>query len=247
MSGHSKWATIKRKKGKTDAARAKVFSKLIKEITIAARMGGGDESANPRLRTAILTGKAANMPNANIENAIKKGTGDLEGVNYEEITYEAYGPGGTAFLLDILTDNRNRCVGEIRHLLGKNGGNLAEGGAVAWMFNRAGLILVPTEGVDEDELMEAALDAGADDFAIEGEFYSITTPVDGFWNIRASIEEGGFTIESAEIAMIPSNLISVEGSIAKQVFRLMDILDDHDDIQKFWTNADLPDDMEDGD
>lgn len=247
MSGHSKWATIKRKKGKTDAARAKVFSKLIKEITIAARMGGGDESANPRLRTAILTGKAANMPNVNIEKAIQKGTGDLDGVNYEEITYEAYGPGGTAFLLDILTDNRNRCVSEIRHLLGKNGGTLAEGGSVAWMFNRAGLILVPVEGVDEDELMEVVLEAGAEDLATEGEFYSITTPVDDFWEIRATVEETGYPIESAEVAMIPSTLVSVEGSTAKQVFRLMDILDDHDDIQKFWTNADLPDDMEDED
>jgi len=245
MSGHSKWATIKHKKEKTDAARSKTFSKLIKEITIAARMGGGDESSNPRLRSAVLTSKAANMPNANIEKAIKKGTGELEGVNYEEILYEAYGPGGTAFLLEILTDNRNRCVSEIRFLLNKNGGNLAEGGSVAWMFTRAGLIMVPVEGVDENKLMEAVLEAGADDLKLEDDFFEITTPVDAFWDIRAAVEDGGYAIESAEIAMVPMTLVAVEGSKVKQIMRLMDLLDDHDDIQKFWTNCDLPDDLKD--
>jgi len=245
MSGHSKWSTIKHKKSKTDAARGKIFSKLIKEVNIAARMGGGDESANPRLRTAILACKAANMPTVNIEKAIQKGTGDLEGVNYEEITYEAYGPGGTAFLLEILTDNRNRCVSEIRFLLNKNGGNLAEGGSVAWMFQRQGLIMVPVEGVDEDELMEVVLDSGADDLQIEDEFFMITTPVDAFWEVQEAVEKAKYKMESAEIAMIPSTFVSVDGSVAKQTLRLMDLLDDHDDIQKFWTNADLPDDMDD--
>ncbi len=243
MSGHSKWATIKRKKEKTDAARGKTFSKLIKEITIAARMGGGDEGSNPRLRTALLTAKAANMPATNIEKAIKKGTGELPGVNYEEITYEAYGPGGTAFLLEVLTDNKNRAISEIRHLVGKNGGNMAETGAVGWMFSRFGQITLPSEGVDEDELMMAVLDAGADDLKEEDSYFIITSPPEALEKVRASLEENGFTLESSEVVMLPQTFVHVEGSKGKQVIRLMDFLDDHDDIQKFWTNADIDDSL----
>ena len=239
MSGHSKWATIKRKKEKTDAARGKTFSKLIKEITIAARMGGGDEGSNPRLRTAGLAAKGANMPASNIDRAIKKGTGELPGVNYEEATYEAYGPGGTAFLMEILTDNRNRCISEIRHLVGKNGGNMADAGAVGWMFSRLGQITVSANNIDEDELMMAALEAGADDVIKEDDYFTVTMPPEGLEDVRTGLEDGNFPIESAEVAMVPQTYVSVEASKAKQVIRLMDLLDDHDDVQKVWTNADI--------
>ncbi|MBT3231346.1 MAG: YebC/PmpR family DNA-binding transcriptional regulator [Calditrichaeota bacterium] len=239
MSGHSKWATIKRKKGKTDAARGKVFSKLIKEITIAARMGGGDESSNPRLRTAILLAKGSNMPATNIERAIKKGTGDLPGVNYEEVTYEAYGPGGTAFLLEVFTDSRNRTVSEVRHLIGKNNGNMAEAGAVSWMFSRVGQIGIPAEGIDEDEVMMAALEAGADDVKHEEDYFVVTMAPELLEDVREGITKEGFTIETAEIAMVPQTEVRVEGSLGKQNIRLFDLLEDHDDIQQVWTNADI--------
>ncbi len=243
MSGHSKWATIKRKKEKTDAARGKVFSKLIKEITIAARMGGGDETGNPRLRTAILAAKAANMPANNIDRAIKKGTGELPGVNYEETNYEAYGPGGTAFLIEVLTDNKNRTISEIRHLISKNNGNMAEAGSVSWMFSRQGQIMIPSENVDEDELMMVALEAGADDVKSEDGYFIIITPPDALNDVQSGVEEGGFTVESSEVAMVPQTYINVEGSQAKQVLRLMDALDDHDDVQKIWTNADVDEEI----
>ncbi|MFC2150207.1 YebC/PmpR family DNA-binding transcriptional regulator [Calditrichota bacterium] len=239
MSGHSKWATIRRKKEKLDSARGREFSKLIKEITVAARMGGGDETGNPRLRTAVMIAKGANMPATNIERAIQKGTGELEGVTYEEITYEAYGPGGTALLIECVTDNRNRTVGEVRHMLTKNGGNMGETGSVNWMFSRLGSITVASENVDEDELMMTALEAGAEDVKLEEDEFQILTPIDSLENVRSAIEEGGYKISSAELAMLPQNFIKVEGSNAKQLVRLMEALDDHDDIQKVWSNFDL--------
>jgi len=243
MSGHSKWATIRRKKEKTDAARGKTFSKLIKEITIAARMGSGDISGNPRLRTAVDTAKAANMPASNIDKAIKKGTGELPGVNYEEVTYEAYGPGGTAILIEVVTDNRNRTVSEIRHLLGKNGGNMGETGSVGWMFNRKGLIMVAAEGVDEDELLMEGLEAGADDIKQDDEFFQITSEPEDIEDVRTALDKAGFPIESAEVAQVPQTYVALEGAKAKQMLRLVDSLDEHDDIQKVWSNVDLPDDM----
>lgn len=243
MSGHSKWATIKRKKEKTDATRGKIFSKLIKEITIAARIGGGDETGNPRLRTAVLAAKAANMPANNVERAIKKGTGDLPGVTYEEITYEAYGPGGTAFLIEVLTDNRNRAISEIRHLVGKCNGNMAEAGAVSWMFTRQGQITVPVEGNDEDELMMLALDAGAEDMVREDESFIITTQPELLDAVREALEKAEITIELSEAAMIPQTLVPAEGSIARQALRMMDQLDDHDDVTQFWTNVDIDDSL----
>ncbi len=239
MSGHSKWATIKRKKEKTDSARGRTFSKLIKEITIASRMSGGDETGNPRLRAAVLAAKAANMPAANVDRAIKKGTGELPGVSYEEITYEAYGPGGTAFLISCLTDNRNRVVSEIRHIIGKCGGNMAESGAVGWMFTRLGQITIPAEGVDEDELMMQALEAGADDVGKDEESFMVTTQPENLEEVRQALENAGVEIETYEVAMVPQTLVPVEGTQAKQVVRLMDALDDHDDVTQFWTNVDL--------
>jgi len=243
MSGHSKWATIRRKKEKTDAARGKVFSKLIKEITIAARMGGGDINGNPRLRSAVEIAKTANMPSSNIEKAIMKGTGELPGVNYEEIAYEAYGPGGTALLIEVVTDNKNRTVSEIRHMVGKNGGNLGETGSVNWMFSRMGQINVPADGVDEDELMMTGLEAGAEDIKLDDEAFLISSSPEDLDTLRSALVEAGYTIESAEVEMIPQTYVPLEGSKAKQLLRLMDSLDEHDDVQQVWSNADLPDDI----
>jgi len=243
MSGHSKWATIRRDKEKNDSARGATFSKLIKEITVAARMGGGDASANPRLRTAILAAKSANMPSTNVERAVKKGTGELEGVNYEEITYEAYGPGGTALLIEVVTDNRNRTVGEIRHMISKNNGNLGETGSVAYMFQRRGVITVPAKGIDEDSLMLAALDAGAEDVKLDDDSFIVTTPTDQLENVRTALTGAGITVESAEIQQIPQNLIPVDGSGARAIIKLMDALEDHDDVQHVWSNFDIPDEL----
>ncbi|NQU05811.1 MAG: YebC/PmpR family DNA-binding transcriptional regulator [Calditrichaeota bacterium] len=243
MSGHSKWATIRRKKEKTDAARGKVFSKLIKEITIAARMGGGDIGGNPRLRSAVDTAKAANMPSNNIDKAIMKGTGELPGVNYEEVTYEAYGPGGTALLIEVVTDNRNRTVSEIRHMIGKNGGNLGETGSVNWMFTRMGQINIPADGVDEDELMMTGLEAGAEDIKPEDEMFLITSSPEDIDIVRSALAEAGYTIESSEVEMIPQTYVPLEGNKAKQLLRLMDTLDEHDDVQQVWSNVDFPDDI----
>jgi len=239
MSGHSKWATIKRKKEKIDSARGKTFSKMIKEISIAARLGGGDEEGNPRLRTAVATAKAVNMPAANIERAIKKGTGQLPGVTYENITYEAYGPGGTALLIQTMTDNKNRTIGELRHMLTKHGGNLGESGSVAWMFTRKGQITLGVEGVDEDSLMMTALDAGADDMTKEEESFTVMTSPEMLEPVRAALEKGGFHIEEAVTAMIPQTYVPVEGTQARQLVRLMDALDEHDDVEEFWTNSDV--------
>ncbi|HHE46361.1 MAG TPA: YebC/PmpR family DNA-binding transcriptional regulator [Bacteroidetes bacterium] len=247
MSGHSKWATIRRKKEKLDAARGRVFSGLIKEITIAARMGGGDPNGNPRLRTAIETAKAANMPASNIDRAIKKGTGDLPGVTYEEITYEAYGPGGTALLIEVFTDNRNRTLSEIRHLLGKNGANLAETGSVGWMFNRQALVTVPADEVDENEMLTVGLDAGADDISLEDDFFQISAAPEKLDDIRRAVEEAGFKVDSCEVVKVPQTEVMVEGTHARQLLRLMEMLEEHDDVQKVWSNFDIPEEMlEDG-
>ncbi|MDP8238114.1 MAG: YebC/PmpR family DNA-binding transcriptional regulator [Candidatus Hatepunaea meridiana] len=243
MSGHSKWATIKRKKEKLDSARGKIFSTLIKEITIAARMGGGDLSGNPRLRAAVETAKSANMPSANIDRAIKKGTGELPGVSYEEVNYEAYGPGGTALLIEILTDNKNRTIGEIRHMLTKNGGNLGETGSVGWMFDRKGLITIPANEVDEDELMMTALDAGADDIENEDDYFQVTSSPELLEEIKTELEKEGYKIDTCEAAMIPQTYVPVEGTQARQILRLMDALADHEDVQKVWSNFDIPEDI----
>jgi len=243
MSGHSKWSSIKHKKGALDAKRGKIFTKIIKEITVAARLGGGDPDGNPRLRTAILAAKGQNMPGDNITRAIKKGTGELEGVHYEEVTYEGYGPGGAAIFLEAMTDNKNRTVSEIRAALGKAGGNLGENGCVAWMFQQKGLITVKTESKDEDELMELAIDVGADDMQTVDSRYEITTTVENFEDVRKALEDEGISMETAEITRIPANTVAVDESKGKALLKLMDILEDHDDIQKSYSNFDIPDDV----
>jgi len=243
MSGHSKWSTIKHKKGATDAKRGKIFTKLIKEITVAARAGGGDPSANPRLRTAILAAKSENMPKDNMDRAIKKGTGELEGVNYEEIIYEGYGPGGSAVLVESLTDNKNRTVADIRQIFSKAGGNLAENGCVSYLFDQKGYFVVEKATVDEDTLMEVALDAGAEDVREdEGNFEVITDPKD-FESVKSAMEEAAIPTADSEITMLPSTTVSLTGKAAEQVIRLMGALDDCDDVQKAYTNADIPEDM----
>jgi YebC/PmpR family DNA-binding regulatory protein len=237
MSGHSKWHTIKHKKGALDAKRGKLFTKLIKEITIAARSGGtGDINQNARLRKAVSDAKAGNMPADTIDRAIKRGTGELEGVHYDEITYEGYGPGGVAVMVEVTTDNRNRTVAEIRHAFSKNGGNMGETGSVGWMFNRKGQIIIDSSVKGEDEMMELALEAGADDFqAGDGSYQVLTTPED-FHTVLDNIKAAGIEPLSAEVAMIPQNTISLEGSAANQMMKLYDALDDHDDVQNVYTN-----------
>ena len=243
MSGHSKWSSIKHKKGALDAKRGKIFTKIIKEITVAARLGGGDPDGNPRLRTAILAAKGQNMPGDNITRAIKKGTGELEGVHYEEVTYEGYGPGGAAIFLEAMTDNKNRTVSEIRAALGKAGGNLGENGCVAWMFEQKGLITVKTESKNEDELMELAIDAGADDIQTADDHYEITTTLENFEDVRKILEDASIPMENAEVTRIPANTVAVDEKKGKALLKLMDILEDHDDIQKSYSNFDIPDDV----
>ncbi|MDM8536788.1 YebC/PmpR family DNA-binding transcriptional regulator [Desulfobacterales bacterium HSG17] len=243
MSGHSKWSSIKHKKAATDAKRGKIFTKLIKEITVAARMGGGDPEANPRLRTAILAARAENMPKDNIERGIKKGTGDLEGVNYEEATYEGYGPAGAAVYLESLSDNKNRAVAEIRHCFSKCGGNLGENGCVAWMFDKKGYIAVDKSGVDEEALMETALEAGAEDVREDGNVFEIITDSADFETVKATIDEAGIQTLAAEVTMLPQNTVSLTGKEAERMIRLMDMLEDCDDVQQAYNNADIPDDM----
>ena len=243
MSGHSKWSTIKHKKGVTDAKRGKIFTKIIKEITIAARLGGGDVDANPRLRTAVAGAKAQNMPQDNILRAIKKGSGELEGVNYEEITYEGYGPGGAAILIEVMTDNKNRTVGEIRTILGKNGGNMGESGCVAYMFEKKGLIVVPGDAMDEDALMELVLEAGADDLQNVGDHYEILTSKDNFHAVHVLLEEKGIPMELAELTAIPSNTIQMDEKHGKAMLRVMDLLEDHDDVQKAYSNFDITEEV----
>jgi len=243
MSGHSKWSTIKRKKAAVDAARGKVFTRIAKELTIAARAGGGDEATNPRLRTAMSTAKSANMPTANIERAIKKGTGDLEGVIIEEIVYEGYGPGGVALMMEVATDNRNRTVSELRHLLTKHGGNLAQAGAVGWMFDTRGVIQVSSESVDEDELMMAALDAGAEDMSNEGDFFEILTAPNDLNAVNESVLEAGYKVDVAQIQQIPNNFTEVSAEDLPKVVHLMELLDDHDDMQKLSASVNFTDEM----
>jgi YebC/PmpR family DNA-binding regulatory protein len=243
MSGHSKWANIKHKKGAADARRGKVFTKLIKEITVAARMGSSDPDANPRLRSAIAAAKNENMPKDNIERAIKKGTGELEGVNYDESTYEGYGPGGAAILIDSLTDNKNRAVSEIRHALTKHGGNMGESGCVAWMFDKKGYVVVEKGAIDEDALMEKALDAGAEDVRDDGDNWEVICDPDVFEDVKEAIDEADIAYLVAEVTMLPQNVTPVEGETAEKLIRLIDALEDCDDVQKVYTNADLPDDI----
>jgi YebC/PmpR family DNA-binding regulatory protein len=244
MSGHSKWATIKRKKAATDAKRGKIFTKYIKEIIVAARAGGGDQNANPRLRTAVLGAKSVNMPADNIERAIKKGTGELEGVNYEEVTYEGYGPGGIAILMDSLTDNRNRTTGELRHILTKAGGRMAEAGAVQWMFHAKGQIVIPRSAIDEESLIELVLDAGAEDVATDDpETYEIMTPLAQFESVKAALAKKGITATSAEIAKVPQNTIALSEKDAEQALKLMEALEDHDDVQRISSNLDISDEV----
>ena len=241
MSGHSKWHTIKHKKGALDAKRGKLFTKLIKEITIAARSGGGDPNQNPRLRKAVNDAKAGNMPNDTIDRAIKRGTGELEGVNYEEVTYEGYGPGGVAVMVQTTTDNRNRTVSEIRHAFSKYGGNLGESGSVAWMFNKKGQIIIDSGVKGEDEMMEIALEAGADDMQSEDGTYQILTAPEEFHAVLEKIKSAGIEPLSAEITMIPQNTIKLEGGAASQMLKLYDTLDDHDDVQSVSSNFEMDD------
>jgi YebC/PmpR family DNA-binding regulatory protein len=239
MSGHSKWATIKHKKATVDARRGKIFTKLIRELTSAARVGGGDADTNPRLRTAVTAAKAANMPSDTIQRAIKKGTGELPGEVYEEVTYEGYGAGGVAVLVDTLTDNKNRTVAEIRHLFSKHGGSLGESGCVSWMFGRKGLITLSASQIDEDALLELVLEAGGDDVKVEAEVYEILTTPDAFEEVRSALETRGLTLDVAEVTMVPQNTVPVEGKQAEQVIRLMDALDDQDDVRKAHANFDI--------
>ena len=243
MSGHSKWASIKHKKAVVDARRGKTFTKLIRELTSAARMGGGDPDANPRLRTAVTTAKNANMPADTIQRAIKKGTGELPGEVYEEVSYEGYGAGGVAILVDVLTDNKNRTVAEIRHLFAKHGGSLGESGCVAWMFARKGSLTLATNQIDEDELLEVILEAGGDDVKVESDTYEIVTAPEAFDDVRSALEQKGLTLEVAEVTMIPQNTVLVEGKQAEQVLRLMEALDDQDDVRKAHANFDISEDV----
>jgi YebC/PmpR family DNA-binding regulatory protein len=242
MSGHSKWSTIKRKKGAIDAARGKAFTKIIKEITVAARTGGGDPDGNPRLRLAVNSAKASNMPADNITRAIKKGTGELEGVSYEEITYEGYGPGGVALIIESLTDNRNRTVADLRHLLSKNGGNLAESGAVSWNFERKGVIIVSKGNYTEDDLMNVILDAGADDLKDESDFFEVVASLEKFETVRKAIESSklsGAKIESASLQYLAKTITRIEGTEAEQTLELLSVIEDNDDVQNVYTNADI--------
>jgi YebC/PmpR family DNA-binding regulatory protein len=239
MSGHSKWHTIKHKKGALDAKRGKLFTKLIKEITVAARTGGGDPGANARLRKAVADAKGANMPNDTIDRAIKRGTGELEGVNYEEVTYEGYGPGGVAVLIESMTDNRNRTVAELRHLFSKNGGNLGESGSVGWMFDKKGYIVVDKAAKPEDELFEIITDAGADDLRDDGENFEIITSPENFDGVLAAVKGAGIEPQVAEISMVPQTYVKLEGAEARQMLKLMEALEDHDDVQKVFANFDI--------
>ncbi len=239
MSGHSKWHSIKHKKGATDAKRGKLFTKFIKEITVAARTGGGDPDANARLRKAILDAKAGNMPNDTIDRAIRRGTGAEEGVHYDEITYEGYGPGGVAMLIEAMTDNRNRTVAEIRHTFSKNGGNLGESGSVGWLFEKKGYIVVDKAARPEEELFDIALEGGADDVRDDGDNFEIITSPENFESVQSAIKSAGIEPQVAEVSMVPQNYIKLEGSSAQQMLRLMEAMEDHDDVQKVYANFDI--------
>ena len=244
MSGHSKWSTIKHKKGAADAKRGKIFTKIIKEITIAARMGGGDPEGNPRLRQAVLAAKAENMPKDNIERAIKKGTGELAGAAaYEETTYEGYGPGGVAVLVEVMTDNKNRTVAEIRHIFSKHGGNLGENGCVAWMFDKKGSIIFEKSDVNEDDLMEIVLESGGEDVKEEESQYEVITDPDSFESVKEAIDKAGFAYALAEISMIPQTSVKLDEQRAVQMLKLMEKMEDNDDVQNVYANFDIPDDV----
>lgn len=244
MAGHSKWANIRIRKGKQDAVRGNLFTKLSREIIVAAKLGGGDPDANVRLRAAVTKAKSNRMPNDSIKRAIEKGAGGGEGANLEEVTYEGYGPGGSAIMVKCLTDNKNRTVPEIRHAFGKEGGNLAENGSVSWQFKQQGEIAIPAEGVDEDSLTLAALEAGAEDVISEDGLYVVVTPVENFHAVQNSLAESGFSIEEADLAMNPTNKVELSQDDAKKLLKLLDRLEDLDDVQETYVNADLPDDIE---
>ncbi len=239
MSGHSKWATIKHKKGALDAKRGKIFTRLIKEIAMAAKGGGGDPNGNPRLRTAIAAAKAENMPADNIKRAIQRGTGELPGATYEEFSLEGYGPGGVAILVDISSDNRNRTVSEIRHVFQKNGGNMAEAGAVAWMFHKKGYILVPKSAAEEDTLMGVVLEAGGEDLRDDGESWEVTTAPSSYEGVLAAIQQAGIATTMSEVSMVPQNYIKLEGQSAAAMIRLIEALEEHDDTQHVYSNFDV--------
>ena len=241
MSGHNKWSTIKHKKGAADAKRGRLFTKIIKEITMSAKVGGGAVDSNPRLRTAVQAAKKASMPADNIEKAIKRGTGELEGVTYEEVVYEGYGPGGAAILIEAMTDNKNRTTAEIRHLLGKYGGNMGSAGSVAFQFSKKGYIAVEKAGVSEDALMEAALEAGAEDFkADDSDVFEIVTEPGSFEAVKTQLESKGFTLQTAEMQMTPSTTVAV-GDKGPALLKLLDMLEDNDDVQKVWSSGDIDD------
>ena len=244
MSGHSKWATIKHAKGAADAKRGQMFTKFIKEISIAARMGGGDPNGNPRLRTAILKARAANMPKDNIERAIKKGTGELGGASYEELLYEGYAPGGVAVLVEVLTENKNRAAANVRNLFSKNGGNLGATGSVAYMFNRKGVIEYDAEVVSEEKLMEEALEAGAEDIQADGGILTVTTDPNDFASVLEVLQEKGFESVSAEVSMVPATYMSLEAETVRKVLKMVERLEEDDDVQNVYTNLDIPDDFE---
>jgi YebC/PmpR family DNA-binding regulatory protein len=239
MSGHSKWHSIKHKKAATDSKRGRIFTRLIKEMTAAARNGGGDPDANPRLRLAIATAKASNMPAENIKRAVMRGTGELPGVTYEDVNYEGYGPGGVAIFMRVLTDNKNRTVAEVRHILSKNGGNLGETGCVGWMFDRKGYFVVEKSAAEEDKLMELALGAGADDMREDGSNFEILTTPESFDAVRAALEEAKIPTTASEISMMPQNYVKLEGKNAQTMLKLMEALEDHEDIQNVWANFDI--------
>jgi len=241
MSGHSKWSSIKHKKGAADAKRGKLFTKLIKELTVAARMGGGDVNANPRLRTAVATARASSMPSDNIDRAIKKGTGELEGGEILDVTYEGYGPGGMAVMLECLTDNKNRTVADVRHLFSKHGGNLGENGCVAWMFDRVGHIRVAGDGVDEDSVFEVAAEAGATDVQAEDDIVLVVTDSDALEDVRAALEAAGMSIDAAEITLAPKSEVQLAGPDAARALKLLEVLEDHDDVQRVSANFDIDD------
>ena len=239
MSGHSKWHTIKHKKGAADAKRGKIFTRIIKELTVAARNGGGDPGSNPRLRTIIAEAKSVNMPADNIKRAIQRGTGELPGVSYEEVVYEGYGPGGAAVIIEALTDNRNRTVGELRHMLTKHNGNLAESNAVAWMFSKKGYIVVDKAAANEEALLNAVLEAGGDDLRDDGDSWEVITEPPAFEKVRDAIKALGIEPASAQVAMLPQNYVKLEGKAAQQMIRLMEALEEHEDSKKVWSNADI--------
>ena len=244
MSGHSKWATIRHKKGAVDAKRGKLFSKLIKEITIAARIGGGDADANPRLRTAVLKAKAANMPKDNVDRAVKKGTGELGGEDYSELVYEGYGPGGVAILVEALTDNKNRTAADVRSIFGKHGGNLGESGSVAYMFNRKGVIGYSAESYTEDDLLEPALEAGAEDVTTAGDTIEVLTDPEEFETVLDALSGAGLTHSMAEVSLVPDATIALDADGTRKALKLVELLDDHDDVQSVATNLDIPDDFD---